>query len=281
MAEFLFVAEATGIWSGNCSNRASTTATTSVSTNGSRAATAEGHRADQTHCLGRRRLPGAAGAVHRRITTSPRLPRPSADAPGRGRGGGGLTVPARAAARGPDRGAGCACRSFSARRPDEPVDADLRGLLRRLVRRPAITPFQRAVRLCERSGLPTRHQSAHLAWCWRAETAFPDRRKPVQRPAQARVRVPWDDLRAGHGSWSTRCRVSASSAAATKCATLGSTSHWSLVRSLPAPGRPPRVQGRRQPGDSFGSSLAAVSHRAPPAERGLQHVDEDGESWRA
>jgi len=87
---------------------------------------------------------------------------------------------------------------FLARRPAEPVDRDLVAFYERLLKATHRDVFRSgAWRLCERSGWPDNqsYQSV-LSWCWAQE----DERYLVvihfgDDTAQARVHVPWDELR--------------------------------------------------------------------------------------
>ena len=87
---------------------------------------------------------------------------------------------------------------FLGRRPAEPVDQDLVGFYERLLQATHRDVFRNgAWRLCERSGWPDNqsYQSV-LSWCW----AQNDLRYLVvihfgDDTAQARVHVPWDELR--------------------------------------------------------------------------------------
>jgi len=87
---------------------------------------------------------------------------------------------------------------FLARRPAEPVDNDLVAFCERLLKATYRDVFRNgAWRLCERSGWPDNqsYQSV-LSWCW----AQNDLRYLVvihfgDDTAQARVHVPWDELR--------------------------------------------------------------------------------------
>jgi Alpha amylase, catalytic domain len=87
---------------------------------------------------------------------------------------------------------------FLGRRPAEPIDSDLVAFYSCLLKATARDLFRNGEwRLCERSGWPD-NQSCQsvLAWCWVKD----DERALVvmnfgPSPAQARVRVPWDELR--------------------------------------------------------------------------------------
>jgi len=87
---------------------------------------------------------------------------------------------------------------FLGRRPAEPVDQDLAAFYGRLLQETNRDVFRNgAWRLCERSGWPDNQSCLNiLAWCW----AKDDERYLViinyrQEAAQARVQVPWDELR--------------------------------------------------------------------------------------
>jgi alpha amylase-like protein len=86
---------------------------------------------------------------------------------------------------------------FLGRGPDEPVDGDLRAFYGRLLRAVADSGLQTADwRLCACEGWPDNDSHRRLvAWGWSGR----DGRHVVvvnlsDAPAQARVRVPWDDL---------------------------------------------------------------------------------------
>lgn len=87
---------------------------------------------------------------------------------------------------------------FLGRRPDEPVDAELRAFYLKLLR--AIDPsvFRDGQwSLCERTGWPDNSSFENLvAWCWRKG----DERNLIivnlsDSAVQARVKVPWEDMR--------------------------------------------------------------------------------------
>jgi hypothetical protein len=87
---------------------------------------------------------------------------------------------------------------FLGRGPDEPADADLRTFYERLIRAVADSDLRRGDwALCATDGWPDNDSHLRLvAWCWTS----PDARELVvvnlsDAPAQARVRVPWEDLR--------------------------------------------------------------------------------------
>jgi hypothetical protein len=87
---------------------------------------------------------------------------------------------------------------FLARRPDEPVEQELVAFYDRLLRATRSDAFKNGTwRLCERSGWPGNESfRSILGWCWVKDDERwfvvvhfgPDR-------AQARVQLPWDDLR--------------------------------------------------------------------------------------
>jgi hypothetical protein len=87
---------------------------------------------------------------------------------------------------------------FLGRRPAEPADDDLVAFYGRLLNEVSGDVFRNGEwRLCERSGWPDNQSCLNiLAWCW----VKGDERYLVvvnfrQDTAQARVRVPWDELR--------------------------------------------------------------------------------------
>jgi len=86
---------------------------------------------------------------------------------------------------------------FLGRGPDEPADGDLRAFYERLLRAVADGDLRRGEwRLCGCEGWPDNDSYRQLvAWCWTA----PETRELVvvnlaDAPAQARVRLPWEDL---------------------------------------------------------------------------------------
>ncbi len=87
---------------------------------------------------------------------------------------------------------------FLGRGPDEPADADLRAFYERLLRAVADSDLREGDwRLCECSGWPDNDSHRQLvAWCWSTASA---RHLVVVNlaaaPAQARVHLPWEDLR--------------------------------------------------------------------------------------
>jgi len=87
---------------------------------------------------------------------------------------------------------------FLGRRPVEPPDKDLAGFYERLLKATSREVFRNGEwRLCERSGWPDNQSCLNvLAWCWTkdAERFVVIINFGPQR-AQARVRVPWDELR--------------------------------------------------------------------------------------
>ncbi len=87
---------------------------------------------------------------------------------------------------------------FLGRRPAEPVDQALVAFYDRLLKATHRDVFRNgAWRLCERSGWPDNQSCRNLlTWCWAKE----DERNLVvinfrQEAAQARIHVPWDELR--------------------------------------------------------------------------------------
>ena len=87
---------------------------------------------------------------------------------------------------------------FLARRPLEPVDQDLSAYYGHLLKVTHSDVFRNGDwRLCERSGWPDNQSCQHLlTWCWVKD----DERYLIvinfrQEAAEARVHVPWDDLR--------------------------------------------------------------------------------------
>jgi hypothetical protein len=87
---------------------------------------------------------------------------------------------------------------FLGRGPDEPADPELRAFYERLLWAIAESDLQRGDwRLCACEGWPDNDSHRRLvSWCW----AAPDTRELVavnlsDAPAQARVRLPWNDLR--------------------------------------------------------------------------------------
>jgi hypothetical protein len=87
---------------------------------------------------------------------------------------------------------------FLGRRPAEPIDGDLVAFYERLLKKVTRDVFRNGEwRLCERSGWPENQSHLNvLAWCW----AKGDERYLVvvnfgQEASQARVHVPWDELR--------------------------------------------------------------------------------------
>ncbi len=86
---------------------------------------------------------------------------------------------------------------FLGRRPDEPVDEELRAFYRRLLPVLAAEPLRSGEwQLCSVEGWPDNRSCENLvAWCWRS------RKERVlvvvnldDAAAQGRVRLPWDDL---------------------------------------------------------------------------------------
>jgi hypothetical protein len=87
---------------------------------------------------------------------------------------------------------------FLARRPTEPVDQDLATFYKRLLKETNRDVLRNGRwRLCERSGWPDNQSCRNLlTWCWDKE----GKRYLIvinfsQEAAQARVHVPWDELR--------------------------------------------------------------------------------------
>ena len=87
---------------------------------------------------------------------------------------------------------------FLGRGPDEPPDLELRAFYERLLRAVAASDLRRGRwRLCACDGWPDNDSHRRLvSWCWDA----PETRELVvvnlsDAPAQARVRLPWEDLR--------------------------------------------------------------------------------------
>ena len=87
---------------------------------------------------------------------------------------------------------------FLARRPEEPIDHDLKVFYERLLHVTRGDAFRNGEwRLCERSGWPDNQSCLNLlTWCWRQG----DEHYLVvinfrETAAQARVRIPWDELR--------------------------------------------------------------------------------------
>ncbi len=86
---------------------------------------------------------------------------------------------------------------FLGRGPDEPADSELRSFYERLVRAVAESELRNGEwQLCECRGWPDNESHRQLAsWCW----STPDSRHLVvvnlsDAPAQAHIRLPWDDL---------------------------------------------------------------------------------------
>ena len=87
---------------------------------------------------------------------------------------------------------------FLGRRPAEPVDQDLVAFYERLLKGTDRNVFRNGEwRLCERSGWPDNQSCQNLlSWCWvKAEERYLVVINFRQEAAQARVRVPWDELR--------------------------------------------------------------------------------------
>jgi hypothetical protein len=87
---------------------------------------------------------------------------------------------------------------FLSRRPEEPVDYDLAAFYGRLLKEVNHDVFRNGRwRLCEKSGWPDNQSCLNiLAWCWVKDN---ERYLIVinfrQEAAQARIHVPWDELR--------------------------------------------------------------------------------------
>ncbi len=86
---------------------------------------------------------------------------------------------------------------FLARRPDEAVDEDLQAFSRKLLEATNRPVFRNGEwRLCRRTGWADNTSSQNmLAWCWQQE----EQRYLIavnlsDRPAQARVQIPWADV---------------------------------------------------------------------------------------
>jgi hypothetical protein len=86
---------------------------------------------------------------------------------------------------------------FLARRPDEPVDSDLKNFYLRLLAVLAEKGIRRgAWSLCDRTGWPDNSSFQNLvAWCWREG----EKRQVIvvnlsDARSQARIHLPWDDL---------------------------------------------------------------------------------------
>jgi hypothetical protein len=94
---------------------------------------------------------------------------------------------------------------FLARGPDEPADAELRAFYERLLRAVAESGLRDGDwRLCDCTGWPDNDSYRRLvAWCWPRELVVVNL---SDAPAQARVRLPWDDL-AGR-TWELADRLS-------------------------------------------------------------------------
>jgi len=87
---------------------------------------------------------------------------------------------------------------FLARRPEEPVDQDLVVFYTHLLQAVNEDVFRNGEwRLCERGGWPDNQSCMNiLAWCWVAnDTRYLVVINYADGAAQARVQVPWDELR--------------------------------------------------------------------------------------
>ena len=83
---------------------------------------------------------------------------------------------------------------FLGRGPDEPADADLRAFYGRLLRAVADSGLRDGDwQLCACEGWPDNDSHRNLvAWCWARHLVVVNL---SDAPAQARVRLPWQDLR--------------------------------------------------------------------------------------
>ena len=87
---------------------------------------------------------------------------------------------------------------FLGRRPDEPVDTELRAFYKKLLQAINAPVFRDGQwQLCQRTGWPDNQSCQNLvAWAWVKDD---DRRLIVvnlsEGEVQARVQVPWEDLR--------------------------------------------------------------------------------------
>jgi len=91
---------------------------------------------------------------------------------------------------------------FLGRRPFEPVDSDLQAFYHRLLAAMNTEALRGGEwRLCERSGWPDNQTFLNLvAWCWRsAREKYLVVVNLSGARSQARVRVPWEELK--NGSW--------------------------------------------------------------------------------
>ncbi|MBV8867196.1 MAG: hypothetical protein JO210_17500, partial [Acidobacteriaceae bacterium] len=83
------------------------------------------------------------------------------------------------------------------RRPDEPVDAELRAFYSKLLKTIDASVFREGLwSLCERTGWPDNASFENLlAWCW---TRGGERQLVIvnlsDSAVQARVKVPWEDM---------------------------------------------------------------------------------------
>jgi Alpha amylase, catalytic domain len=89
---------------------------------------------------------------------------------------------------------------FLGRRPDEPADKDLQGFYKKLlgaIDRPVFR--EHGWTLCERTGWPDNSSFLSVvAWAWRkGEERYLILVNLSDAPAQARVKVPWDDVAGG------------------------------------------------------------------------------------
>ena len=148
---------------------------------------------------GRSCLPGQAWSGSSRTTTSPGPRPPFRDGKGRAAAVAILTLPgAKLLHEGQFEGRKVRLPVFLGRRPAEPVDHDLAAFYGRLLKATNRDVFRNGEwRLCERSGWPDNQSCLNiLAWCWVKD----DERCLIvvnfgPDAAQARVHVPWDELR--------------------------------------------------------------------------------------
>ncbi len=87
---------------------------------------------------------------------------------------------------------------FLGRRPDEPLDADLETFYTKLFKAMHASAFREGDwQLCERTGWPDNASFLNLvAWCWHnGEKRWLIIANLSNRPSQALVYAPWDDLR--------------------------------------------------------------------------------------
>jgi hypothetical protein len=110
-----------------------------------------------------------------------------------------LTLPgARLLHEGQFEGAKVRLPVFLARRPPEPVDQDLVAFYERLLKATRRDVFRTGTwRLCERSGWPDNQSCLNVvSWCWGKDgERYLVAINYGQEASQARVHVPWDELR--------------------------------------------------------------------------------------